>query len=135
MQLPGWSTDLQAGKEKLAERYADLEKRVLNECQSLANSGFTDKRLVANAYEKFEEAFLLLRKSLRLDAGTDQREYGKVHKAGEMPPGFTPPTDTRTNVGDYDADGNLKLTRSDEQPLPRRREHGREPHHDDGDAE
>jgi len=106
MQLPGWSANLDEGKRKLGEHYKALELRVLNECAGLAKSGFADARLAANAYNKFEEAFLLLRKALRIAAEADDpNNYGKAPTSDvPAPQSFTPRVDP---IGDYNADGEL----------------------------
>ena len=95
MRLPGWSADMEQGKEKLAGYYQALEMRVLNECAGLAKSGFADERVAANAYSKFEEAFLLLRKALRIKAElSDPNEYGKKSDPNPLrPESFTPRVD------------------------------------------
>jgi hypothetical protein len=107
MRLPGWSADLEQGKENLANHYKALELRILNECAGLAKSGFADARISANAYAKFEEAFLLLRKALRIAAENDDpNDYGKKPDPNPIKPAeFTPRVDP---VGDYNADGELK---------------------------
>ena len=110
MRLPGWSADLDKGKENLANHYIALEIRVLNECEGLAKSGFADARLAANAYNKFEEAFLLLRKSLRIKEDlADPNEYGKKPATDvPAPQSFTARVDP---LGDYNADGELSQQR------------------------
>jgi hypothetical protein len=117
MQLPGWSADLDKGKENLANHYKALELRVLNECAGLAKSGFADARLAANAYNKFEEAFLLLRKALRIAAENDDpNEYGKKPDSNPIKPdSFTPRTDP---IGDYNADGELARPQVKLPPMP-----------------
>jgi hypothetical protein len=106
MQLPGWSADLDKGKENLASHYQALEMRILNECAGLAKSGFADARIAANAYSKFEEAFLLLRKALRIkEEMADPNDYGK-----KPDPNPIKPDDFKSNfAGDFDEGGNVKL--------------------------
>jgi hypothetical protein len=105
MQLPGWSANLDEGKRKLGEHYKALEMRVLNECAGLAKSGFADARLAANAYNKFEEAFLLMRKALRIAAEADDpNEYGKKPTSDvPVPQSFKP-----EGAGDFDDKGDLR---------------------------
>jgi hypothetical protein len=105
MQLPGWSADLDEGKRKLADHYKALEMRVLNECAGLAKSGFADARVSALAYNKFEEAFLLLRKALRIAAESDDpNEYGKKPTSDvPVPSEFA----QRVDRGDFDGQGDL----------------------------
>ena len=95
---------MEQGKKQLANHYQALEMRVLNECEGLAKSGFADARLAANAYNKFEEAFLLLRKALRIkEEQDDPNEYGKKPSLyPAKPEGFRP-----EGAGDFDDKGDL----------------------------
>lgn len=103
MQLP--DHDAEKGKEKLAQWYASLEKRLLNECAALAKSGFADRRVAAAAYGRFEEAFLLMRKALRLAGETpDPNDYGKVDQPGPLPEEFKPDVEPRSTTRWQDAE-------------------------------
>jgi hypothetical protein len=94
MRLPGWSSDMDKGKDNLASHYQAYEMRILNECAGLAKSGFADERLAAAAYQKFEEAFLLLRKALRrAEDQLDPNDYGKRPSPGPLPDEFAPRVD------------------------------------------
>jgi hypothetical protein len=94
--MPPDSPDVDTGRKNLENAYRAMEMRLLHECSELSKSGFGDKRLSAAAYQKFEEAFLLLRKALRLDAGND---YGKVPAPGPFPRDFAPRVDDEDLYG------------------------------------
>jgi len=97
MQMPPNSPDVDAGKQNLHNAYKSMELRLLHECSELGKSGFADQRLAAAAYQKFEEAFLLLRKALRL---SNPSEYAKTPSPGPIPKDFAPRIDDADLYGE-----------------------------------
>jgi len=97
MKMPPNSPDVDTGKKNLHSAYQAMELRLLHECSELGKSGFADQRLAAAAYQKFEEAFMLLKKALRLASPND---YGKVPAAGPYPKDFAPRIDDADLYGE-----------------------------------
>ena len=90
------SPDMQALKMNLLQKNIRMEEVLSEHVTQIRNSGFADQRLAQMAFSKFEEGWLLLEKSLRINASPT--EYGKVPSMTPMPDSFKP-----NQAGDFDA--------------------------------
>lgn len=88
MKGPPGAKDIPHFKMLIKQKNVRMEEILNEHVASIKNTGFADQRLCAMAYSKFEEAFLLLDKALRIDASTT--EYGKVTEPTPIPQEFAP---------------------------------------------
>lgn len=88
MKAPPGAHDIPHFKMLIKQKNVRMEEILNDHVGQIRNSGFADQRLCQMAYSKFEEAFLLLDKALRIDA--DQREYGKIPDPTPIPAEFAP---------------------------------------------
>lgn len=98
MKAPPGASDIAAFKMQLALKNQRMEEILNEHVSQIRNTGFADQRLCQMAYSKFEEAWLLLAKALRIDA--DTREYGKVPLDTPIPSDFTPKLGDASHDGD-----------------------------------
>lgn len=114
MELPPRSATLDEGRDQLHQRYAQLEKLILDDIDMLAKAGFSDKRWCAIARTRIEEGFLALHRALRDYPGDDPNDYGKNPYHQPMPRQFAPSPEpnprshidgNRPVIEDYRADG------------------------------
>jgi hypothetical protein len=130
MQLPKGSADLENAVDRLHRIYAANEQRILADVDSLATSGFSDKRWCAIARTKIEEGFMALHRALRDYPEDNPRQYGKTPTPEPLPKSFDPPVDPEGHRQapeqkhiewqDYDADGSLKPPDSQSSRPPER---------------
>ena len=115
MKYPPFTPDMEAGRDRLHEDIAKVEKLTLGTVDSLAKSGIANQRWCAIARTHIEEGIMALHRSLRDFPGDDPNNYGKI--PFEKPEAFTPPVDPEGNKqiaerrqipwSDYNADGDL----------------------------
>lgn len=99
MKLPAGACDLAEAKDLLKLRYVAMERRLVEEVEDLANSGFSDQRWCAIARTHLQEGMAALRRALR-DEPLERDSYAKVAMP-EGRPDFRQPADPEplSNVG------------------------------------
>jgi hypothetical protein len=93
MKAPPNSPDMEAVIDNLHSRYGSLEANLLQEIDSLAKAGVSDKRWCAIARTHVEEAFKAMHRAKRDYPGQNPNEYGKIQAPTPMPADFDPPVD------------------------------------------